>query len=813
VAQQLQKARPGRLRLRDQYNQLSLFTDGLVKSAIEQTGVGDDRTDTARREDSQSLAGELSANGERTGDEESPGGGADRGAGTDGRPSLRAGFSAKAGLSGGVGAGGEGVGVAPEREPRAAILAEEVGPEPEPAPARDFRINNAHGIGEGTLREKALANLQAIRALKQIETENRDADETEKARLARYTGWGALANVFKPYPPQEWQAVADQLRELLSDDEYEAARASTPNAHFTSPVVIDAMWQAMQRFGLESGAQILEPSMGIGHFFGLMPTSLLPGSRRTGVELDGITARIAKILYPDVTIFGKGFEETKLPDNYFDAVIGNIPFGNYPVFDPTYRRQPALTRAIHDYFLAKSLDKLRPGGVMALITSRYTMDKQDPGIRRYLSERADLAGALRLPNTAFKANAGTEVTTDILFLQKRAPGTPARDNPWLDLASIETPDGSALINEYFARHPEMMLGTMRLEGSMYKNKEPTLAGDLTPRLLTRGVSSLPGDIFIRSERPRAPPDMAPAAAASIGTVKDGAFAEEGGALVVRVGDRFAPAHLTESGARRVRGMLGVRDAVRVVFQTQLDDASDGGIAQARQRLNEVYDAFVRGFGPLSSRENIKAFAGDPDQPVLLSLENFDPDTGRATKTAIFERRTLERYKPVEHVETAAEALAVSLNETGAIHWQRMEQVTGRTTRQLQYELGSLAYRNPEGSWETADQYLSGDVRAKLAAARAAVGLDASYQRNIEALEAVQPPDLQPGEIEARRGSSWIPATDIRDFVAHLLDEPRTACASPMPRRSRPGPLKLTSQPAGTSATRRRTAPRGSGPPT
>ena len=288
-------------------------------------------------------------------------------------------------------------------------------------PARDFRITAAHRIGEGSLREKALANIEAIRTLKQIEAENRDATEAEKAILARYAGWGAMANAFRPYPPQDWQPVASQLRELLTKEEYEAARASTPNAHFTSPLVIEAMWQAMQRFGLGAGAQILEPSMGVGHFFGLMPDELLPGVRRTGVELDSITARIAQRLYPDATIFAKGFEETPLPDNFFDAVIGNIPFGNYPVYDPAYRRQPALTRTIHDYFLAKSLDKLRPGGVMALITSRYTMDKQDATIRRYLAERADLVGAIRLPNTAFKANAGTEVTTDILFLQKRAP--------------------------------------------------------------------------------------------------------------------------------------------------------------------------------------------------------------------------------------------------------------------------------------------------------------------------------------------------------------------------------------------------------
>jgi hypothetical protein len=397
------------------------------------------------------------------------------------------------------------MGLPPERGPPAATIVHELEDVAEETPSRDFRITESHRIGEGSLREKALANILAIRTLKQIEAENRAATEAEKTQLARYTGWGAMANAFRPYPPQEWQPVAGQLRELLTRDEYEAARASTPNAHFTSPRVIEAMWQAMRRFGFAKGARILEPSMGVGHFFGLMPDEMLSGSRRTGVELDSITARIAQRLYPDATIFAKGFEETTLPDNYFDAVIGNIPFGNYAVFDPDYRRQPALTRAIHDYFLAKSLDKLRSGGVMALITSRYTMDKQDPAIRHYLAERADLIGAVRLPNTAFKANAGTEVTTDILFLQKRAPGAPAAENVWLDLAPVETPDGPVPVNEYFARHPEMMLGEMRLEGTMYSSSEPTLVGALNPQRLAQAVSSLPGDIFIRSERPRAPP--------------------------------------------------------------------------------------------------------------------------------------------------------------------------------------------------------------------------------------------------------------------------------------------------------------------
>ena len=643
------------------------------------------------------------------------------------------------------------------------------------APPRDFRITEAHRIGQGGLKEKARDNVAAIRTLRLIEDESREATQDEKAVLARYTGWGALSNVFHPYPRSVWEEIGRDLRQYLTAEEYDSARGSTPNAHFTSPMVVQALWQAMEHVGLGAGAQILEPSMGIGHFFGLMPESLLPGCRRTGVELDGITARIAKQLYPDASIFAKGFEETALPDNFFDAVIGNIPFGNYPVHDPVYRNSP-VTRTIHDYFLAKSVDKLRAGGVMALITSRYTMDKQDSTMRRYLADRADLLGAIRLPDTAFKANAGTEVTTDILFLQKRGPGsTSSRDaEAWRELARIDTPDGAVSVNEYFVRHPEMMLGEMRLEGTMYRDREPTLAGELSPARLAQAVASLPQGICAPRDagpdRARPPPEGNRLFESVGADVKDGAYAVRDGLLAIRKGSGFETAKVPGSVAWRIRGMLAVRDAIRVVFRTQLDEAPEERIAEARRLLNDIYDSFVDRYGPLSSRENVKAFAGDPDQPLLFSLENYDAETKRARKTAIFERRTLERYQPVAHVETAAEALAVSLNETGELHWLRMEQVTGRPARALQRELGNLVYCNPEGgTWETADRYLSGDVRRKLEVATVAAGLAPSYERNIEALKAVQPVDLEPGDIEARLGSSWIPTTDIRDFVAAVLD--------------------------------------------
>ena len=780
----------GRFRKRaPDYSQLGLFTSAPGEAAITallpdpgisgvlelpQTEETNGRHEPLGSPDSETLENSPSGVDRGIGENEPVGARPPPGSGTDGRSSPQSNRDSEDGLPGGLGSGHTGMGVPAERGPPEPAIIRQADPEPDSVQSRDFRITEADRIGEGSLRDKAFDNIEAIRTLKRIEAESRGATDGEKSLLVKYTGWGAMANAFRPYPPPEWQHTATELRELLTPPEYDSARASTPNAHYTSPDVINSVWQAMRRFGLRPGAQILEPSIGVGHFLGLMPYELLKGSRRTGVELDSVTARIAKCLYPDATLFAKGFEETPLPDNFFDAVIGNIPFGNYAVHDPAYRRTPALTRTIHDYFLAKSVDKARPGGVLALITSRYTLDKQDATIRNHLAERTDLIAAIRLPNTTFKANAGTEVTTDILFLQKRAAGARANAESWQDLAAIETQDGPVSINEYFVRHPEMMLGTMRLERGLYNAREPTLAGDFSPERLATAIASLPGDIYPPPEERPPPRDIARADNAAIESVKDGAFAERDGAIVVRNGAGFEALNLSESVAARVRGMLALRDAVRLVFQTQLNDETEDRILEARQLLNRAYDGFVRRHGPLSLKENFKAFAGDPDHPLLLSLETYDPETKHATKTAIFERRTLEHYRPVEHVETAAEALAISLNETGEINWPRMEQVTGRASRLLQSELGPLVYRDPEGgNWETADCYLSGNVRAKLSVARAAGDLDPSYHRNIAALEAVQPADLQPGDIEARLGSSWIPTTDIRDFVAGLLDIPRS----------------------------------------
>jgi N12 class adenine-specific DNA methylase len=401
------------------------------------------------------------------------------------------------------------------------------------------------------------------------------------------------------------------------------------------------------------------------------------------------------------------------------------------------------------------------------------MDKQDSAVRRHLAEGSVLLGAVRLPNTTFKANAGTEVTTDILFLQKRSPET-APGEAWTELRSIETADGPMQVNEYFVRHPEMMLGHMGLASGQYGDA-PALIGTLKQGDLEKAVSLLPVAVYKDRETqgPILRPDSEQVPAA--GAVKEGGLAERHGQIVVRRGGAFEPLTVPASVSARIRGMLQVRDAVRDVFRTQLADAAEGTIAEARRHLNRTYDAFVSRFGPLSARENVKAFAGDPDQPLLLSLEEFDPETKRASKTAVFERRTLERYRPIERVETASEALLVSLNETSQIDWPRMESLTGKRASDLQDELGSLAYRNPEnGVWETADRYLSGNVRVKLVVAQDAARVDPTYRRNVEALEAIQPKDLEPTEIEARLGSSWVPPSDVRDFVAELLDVPRAS---------------------------------------
>jgi hypothetical protein len=404
--------------------------------------------------------------------------------------------------TGGGGAAGA-VGVPPERggRPPAGTQPRDIGADEDTAShLRDYRITEADDIGAGGLKAKAKGNFDAIKLLKAIEAEGRPATPEEQTQLIKYVGWGALPQIFNPWhdydAKDQWKPMYDELLELLTNEEYEAAKRSTVNAHYTSPAVIRGIWSAMMRLGMKAGASVLEPSMGVGHFFGLMPDSLMEGTRRSGVELDSITGRIAQLLYPEAAVYVRGFETVPISNNFYDVIISNIPFGAFRVHDPKYKKYPALTASIHNYFFVKAIDKVRPGGIVAFITSSYTMDAKDSTVRRYLESHADLVGAIRLPNTTFKKNAGTEVTTDIVFLRKRGEGETSKSKPWIEATQIDTPTGGKVkINEYFAAHPEMMLGTMTTAGNMYGKEQPTLEGEFSESALMDAITNLPQDVM------------------------------------------------------------------------------------------------------------------------------------------------------------------------------------------------------------------------------------------------------------------------------------------------------------------------------
>ncbi|MBV9010138.1 MAG: DEAD/DEAH box helicase family protein [Verrucomicrobia bacterium] len=583
----------------------------------------------------------------------------------------------------------------------------------------------------------------------------------------RYIGWGGMPQVFADPAPADWRNASARLRELLSDDEYAAARASTLNAHYTSPVVVSAIYNAVQRLGFEHG-RILEPALGIGHFFGLMPDAMQSRSQLTGVEVDPLTATIARLLYPDGDIRAQGFETAALPRESFDLAISNVPFGDYKLHDPQFNE---FNFVIHDYFCAKAVELVRPGGLMAFITSKGTLDKVDSSAREYLHARADLVGAIRLPNTAFKQNANTQVTTDIVFLRKRAPGESATGPDWLKLAEHINSEGEMFrINEYFAARPQMMLGRMAKAGTMYRNKEPALVPDGRDlaQALREAISALPANNY-RAE----PNDVRRSVTEFITAaedVKENAFTLHEGAIAVRTGRVLTPVeNLPEETARRIRGLIKLRSAVRDVLRTQLDDAREEAIADARRHLNLTYDHFASRFGPVNESANRRAFRGDPDLPLLCSLEDYNADTNRATKAAIFHERTIQTPRRAAAAESAHDALIFSLNEKGRVDLDYIETLLRQPAEQFLPELKGLVFRNPKTEqWETEDQYLSGDVRAKLIHARAVAATDSRYIENVTGLEAVQPEDLGATEIDARLGAVWLPREDIEAFARSLI---------------------------------------------
>lgn len=633
----------------------------------------------------------------------------------------------------------------------------------------NYRITEADKVGIGSLLQKARHNLAAIELLKHLETEARPATADEKHALVRYVGWGGLPQVFDAYN-DDWAEERQRLAALLTPAELESARASTLNAHYTSPLVIRAMYDALTRFGFERG-RILEPACGLGHFIGLLPESLRAGSQITGIEIDSITARLAKTLYPDADIRHQPFEESKLADGFYDVAISNIPFGDYKPFDPHLKKWGFV---IHDYFFAASLDKVRPGGLILFITSKGTFDKLDGAMREYVAQQADLLGAIRLPNTAFKQNANTEVTTDLVMLRKRLPGEMPHGPSWKEIESINNSlEESIAINEYFAARPEMMLGEMQLSGTMYGRSEPTLEGngDDLAEQLQRAIARLPEKVF-RSQQIEAAGPSVELTYPAPEEIKPHAFCIVQGNICIREGDAVRVlTDLNSQIRQRIRGLIQVRDAVRRCLRSQLEGHDDDEVLAARQALNLSYDSFVARQGPISQRSNARVFCDDPDYPLLLSLEHYDEETQKATKAAIFRERTIQRARPPESVEDPKEALLLTLNERGAVDLDHLSALLHRSPAEFLPELKGAVFLNPQSNrWETEDDYLSGNVRTKLAAAEAAALVDPQFQFNVQALQSVQPVNLAANEIDARLGSTWIPPEDIRHFTEDLLGE-------------------------------------------
>ncbi|MFO1501082.1 MAG: DEAD/DEAH box helicase family protein [Verrucomicrobiota bacterium] len=577
-----------------------------------------------------------------------------------------------------------------------------------------------------------------------------------------------MPQVFDPRN-YEWREARAEIARLLTPEELQSARATTLNAHYTSPTVVRAMYRALARFGFEHG-RVLEPACGIGHFFGLMPEAMHRYSTFTGIEIDLLTARIAKVLYPDADIKAQGFETAPLADGFYDVAISNVPFGDYPVHDP---RLNSYRFPIHDYFFAKALDKVRPGGLVMFITSRGTMDKLNSTLREYLAPTTELLGAIRLPNTAFKQNAGTEVTTDIVMLRKLHPGETSRGRAWRELRDFTNHNFERIpINEYFVERPHMMLGHLQLTGSMYRQNEPTLEGDgrVLGDALATAILELPAGIY-RAQRIEVAEPLTEQTVPAPDFVKPNAYCVHDGIVCIREENVLRQLTDLPSETRlRIRGLIQVRDAVRLCLRSQLDGGSEEQVVEARQQLNYAYDRFTARFGPINLRANQRAFDGDPDLPLLLSLEHYNDETKRATKATIFTERTIHHRRPIESVSSPKEALLVSLNERGRVDLDHMAGLLNKPTEEFLPDLKGMIFLNPQtNEWETDDHYLSGNVREKLAVADAAAVTDSRFLENVEALKSVQPADLNATEIDVRLGASWLPPEDVKQFTQELLN--------------------------------------------
>ena len=657
--------------------------------------------------------------------------------------------------------------------PDAAALDEALNAEPAPEPAGNFHITDDH-LGEGGAKQKYARNIEAIRTLFKLEQEHRGATAEEQQVLSQYVGWGGLADAFDP-GKDSWAKEHAELKGLLSEDEYAAARSSTLNAHYTSPVVIRSIYDAVEKMGFQSG-NILEPSMGVGNFFGMLPDSM-QNSRLYGVELDSITGRIAKKLYPQADITVAGFETTDRRD-FYDLAVGNVPFGQYKVNDKAYNK---LGFSIHNYFFAKAIDQVRPGGVVAFVTSRYTMDSKDSTARKHMAERADLLGAIRLPNNAFRANAGTDVVSDIIFLQKR--DRPIDHEPdWVQLGKTE--DGFA-INQYFVDHPEMVLGEMTTESTQYGREELTgapLEGTNLADQLAEAVKHIEGQ-YTAAEVDA--PDIAEEEATrrtlpADPEVKNFSYTVVDGEVFYRENSVMTQVELSDTAKDRVTGMVELRQIVNELIQQQLNDFPDEDIKATQERLNAAYDAFTAKYGLLNDRKNGRLFEQDSSYYLLCSLENLDEQGQLKSKAAMFTKRTIRPERTVTSVDTPSEALAVSIGEHGKVDLPYMAELLGTPGDygRITTELSGVIFKDPaadptdpEAGWQMADEYLSGDVRAKLRMAQFAAETNPEFAVNVTALEKAQPRELEASEIDVRLGATWLDPDIIQKFMTETFQIP------------------------------------------
>ena len=657
--------------------------------------------------------------------------------------------------------------------PDAVALDEPLNAEPAPEPAGNFHITDDH-LGEGGAKQKYARNIEAIRTLFKLEQEHRGATAEEQQVLSQYVGWGGLADAFDPNK-DGWAKEYTELKGLLSEDEYAAARSSTLNAHYTSPTVIRGIYDAVERMGFRSG-NILEPSMGVGNFFGMLPDTM-QDSRLYGVELDSITGRIAKKLYPQADITVAGFETTDRRD-FYDLAVGNVPFGQYKVNDKAYNK---LGFSIHNYFFAKAIDQVRPGGVVAFVTSRYTMDSKDSTARKHMAERADLLGAIRLPNNAFRANAGTDVVSDIIFLQKR--DRPIDHEPdWVQLGKTE--DGFA-INQYFADHPEMVLGEMTTESTQYGREEFTVApleGTSLADQLAEAVQHIEGQY---TEVEVETPDIADAEnekhiLPADPDVKNFSYTVVDGEVFYRENSVMTQVELSDTAKGRVTGMVELRQIVNDLIEQQLNDYPDEDIKATQEHLNAAYDAFTAKYGLLNDRKNGRLFEQDSSYYLLCSLENLDEQGQLKSKAAMFTKRTIRPERTVTSVDTPSEALAVSIGEHGKVDLPYMAELLGTPGEygRITTELSGVIFKDPaadptdpEAGWQMADEYLSGDVRAKLRMAQFAAETNPEFAVNVDALTKAQPKDLEASEIDVRLGATWLDPNIIQKFMTETFQIP------------------------------------------